>query len=72
MTSSSGPGISLKQEGISYLAADELPAVILNMVRGGPGMGNISPPNPITCRQPVAVAMAIIVQSSSRPHQFRK
>lgn len=43
MTSSSGPGISLKQEGISYLAADELPAVILNMVRGGPGMGNISP-----------------------------
>jgi 2-oxoglutarate/2-oxoacid ferredoxin oxidoreductase subunit alpha len=43
MTSSSGPGISLKQEGISYLAADELPAVIVNMVRGGPGMGNISP-----------------------------
>ena len=43
MTSSSGPGISLKQKGISYLAADELPAVILNMVRGGPGMGNISP-----------------------------
>ena len=43
MTSSSGPGISLKQEGISYLAADELPAVIVNMVRGGPGMGNTSP-----------------------------
>ena len=43
MTSSSGPGISLKQEGISYLAADELPAVVVNMVRGGPGMGNISP-----------------------------
>jgi len=43
MTSSSSPGISLKQEGISYLAADELPAVIVNMVRGGPGMGNISP-----------------------------
>ncbi|MBN1319441.1 MAG: 3-methyl-2-oxobutanoate dehydrogenase subunit VorB [Thermoleophilia bacterium] len=42
MTSSSGPGISLKQEGISYLAADELPAVIVNVVRGGPGMGNIS------------------------------
>ena len=42
MTSSSGPGISLKQEGISYLAADELPAVVVNMVRGGPGMGNIS------------------------------
>ncbi len=43
MTSSSGPGISLKQEGISYLVADELPAVIVNIVRGGPGMGNISP-----------------------------
>ena len=43
MTSSSSPGISLKQEGISYLAADELPAVIADMVRGGPGMGNISP-----------------------------
>lgn len=43
MTSSSGPGISLKQEGISYLVADELPAVVVNMVRGGPGMGNISP-----------------------------
>lgn len=43
LTSSSSPGISLKQEGISYLAADELPAVIVNMSRGGPGMGNISP-----------------------------
>jgi 2-oxoglutarate/2-oxoacid ferredoxin oxidoreductase subunit alpha len=43
MTSSSGPGMSLKQEGISYLVADELPAVIVSMVRGGPGMGNISP-----------------------------
>lgn len=43
MTSSSSPGMSLKQEGISYLAADELPAVIVNMSRGGPGMGNISP-----------------------------
>jgi 2-oxoglutarate/2-oxoacid ferredoxin oxidoreductase subunit alpha len=43
MTSSSSPGISLKQEGISYLAADELPGVIVNMMRGGPGMGNISP-----------------------------
>lgn len=43
MTSSSSPGISLKQEGISFLAAQELPAVIVNMVRGGPGLGNISP-----------------------------
>ena len=42
MTSSSSPGISLKQEGISYLASNELPAVIVNMSRGGPGMGSIS------------------------------
>jgi len=43
MTSSSSPGISLKQEGISFLAGFELPAVIVNMMRGGPGMGNIAP-----------------------------
>ena len=43
MTSSSSPGISLKQEGISYLAGSELPAVIVNIMRGGPGLGNISP-----------------------------
>jgi len=43
MTSSSSPGISLKQEGISYLAACELPAVIVNIMRGGPGLGNIAP-----------------------------
>jgi 2-oxoglutarate ferredoxin oxidoreductase subunit alpha len=43
MTSSSSPGISLKQEGISYLAGCELPAVIVNIMRGGPGLGNIAP-----------------------------
>ncbi len=42
MTSSSSPGISLKQETISYLAGAELPAVIVNVQRGGPGLGNIS------------------------------
>ncbi len=42
MTSSSSPGISLKQEGISFLAGAELPAVIVNIQRGGPGLGNIS------------------------------
>lgn len=42
MTSSSSPGISLKQEGISYLAACELPALIVNMSRGGPGLGSIA------------------------------
>jgi len=43
MTSSSSPGISLMQEGISYLAGAELPAVIVNVMRGGPGLGNIDP-----------------------------
>lgn len=43
MTSSSSPGISLKQEGISYIAASELPCVIVNVQRGGPGLGNIAP-----------------------------
>lgn len=43
ITSSSSPGISLKQEGISYIAGAELPCVILNVVRGGPGLGTIQP-----------------------------
>jgi len=43
MTSSSSPGISLKQEGISYIAGAELPCVIVNMMRGGPGLGSIQP-----------------------------
>jgi len=43
MTSSSSPGISLKQEGISYIAGAELPCVIVNMMRGGPGLGGIHP-----------------------------
>ncbi|MGF7060526.1 3-methyl-2-oxobutanoate dehydrogenase subunit VorB [Brassicibacter mesophilus] len=43
MTSSSSPGIALKQEGISYIAGAELPCVIVNIVRGGPGLGGIQP-----------------------------
>ena len=43
MTSSSSPGISLKQEGISYLAGCELPALVVNVQRGGPGLGGIQP-----------------------------
>lgn len=43
MTSSSSPGISLMQEGISYIAAAELPCVLVNMMRGGPGLGGIQP-----------------------------
>lgn len=43
MTSSSSPGVSLKQEGISYIAGAELPCVIINCMRGGPGLGTIQP-----------------------------
>ncbi|NLK43329.1 MAG: 3-methyl-2-oxobutanoate dehydrogenase subunit VorB [Tissierellia bacterium] len=43
MTSSSSPGISLKQEGISYIAGAELPCLIVNIMRGGPGLGSIQP-----------------------------
>jgi 2-oxoglutarate ferredoxin oxidoreductase subunit alpha len=43
MTTSSSPGISLKQEGITYIAGAELPCVIVNVVRGGPGLGTIQP-----------------------------
>lgn len=43
MTSSSSPGISLKQEGISYASGAQLPAVVVNMMRGGPGLGGIQP-----------------------------
>ena len=43
LTSSSSPGVSLKQEGISYLAGAELPCLIVNVMRGGPGLGTIQP-----------------------------
>ena len=43
MTASSGPGLSLMQEGMSYLAGSELPCVVIDVVRGGPGLGNIAP-----------------------------
>ena len=50
MTSSSSPGISLKQEGISYIVGAELPCVIVNMVRGGPGLGSIQPAQSDYCQ----------------------
>ena len=43
MSSSSSPGMSLMQEGISYIAGTEIPAVLINVMRGGPGLGNIAP-----------------------------
>ena len=43
MTSSSGPGVSLMQEGLSYIACSEVPVVLIDIMRGGPGLGNIQP-----------------------------
>lgn len=43
MTSSSSPGVSLKQEGISYIATSEIPCVVVNVARGGPGLGGLTP-----------------------------
>jgi 2-oxoglutarate ferredoxin oxidoreductase subunit alpha len=43
MSSSSSPGISLMQEGLSYIACSEVPAVLINIMRGGPGLGNVQP-----------------------------
>src|SRR5512136_3414924 len=43
MTSSSSPGVSLMQEGISYIVCSRVPAVLVDIVRGGPGLGNIQP-----------------------------
>ena len=43
MTSSSGPGISLMQEGLSFIACSEVPVVVVNVMRGGPGLGNVQP-----------------------------
>src|SRR5512142_1745014 len=43
MTSSSSPGVSLMQEGLSYIAGTEVPMVLVDVMRGGPGLGNIAP-----------------------------
>lgn len=50
LTSSSSPGVSLKQEGISYLAGAELPCLIVNVMRGGPGLGTSNPVRQTTSR----------------------
>lgn len=60
MTSSSSPGISLKMEGISYIAAAELPCVIVNMMRGGPGLGGFTLRKPIIFKRSKGVGMEII------------
>ncbi len=58
MTSSSSPGVSLMMEGLSYIAGTEVPAVLVDVMRGGPGLGNIAPPRAITTRSCTAAGTA--------------
>ena len=72
MTSSSSPGISLKQEGISFLAGFELPAVIVNVMRGGPGLGNIAPAQGDYFQATAAAATATTGPRCLRPARCRR
>ena len=72
MTSSSSPGISLKTEGISYLAGADLPALIVNVQRGGPGRAASSPLSPTISWRPAVPDMVISTFWSSHPPACRK
>ena len=65
MTSSSSPGISLKQEGISYLVGAEVPCVIVNMVRGGPGLGSGAAFPHVDAAGAVLVAHVVLADQSA-------
>jgi 2-oxoglutarate ferredoxin oxidoreductase subunit alpha len=69
MTSSSGPGISLMQEGLSYMACAQLPALVVNVQRGGPGLG---PHRGTTSRRSRAGGTATTGSSSSRLRRSRR
>lgn len=73
MTSSSSPGFSLMQEGLSYIAGAELPAVCVNVVRGGPGLEEPSNLHSLTIsRQPRAAVTVTTVSSPSLLLQYRR
>lgn len=72
MTSSSSPGISLMQEGISYLAGAELPCLIVNVNRAGPGLGTIQPGQGIIFNLPREEDMVITGSWCWRPPPFRR
>jgi len=77
MSSSSSPGVSLMMEGLSYIAGTELPAVLVDVMRGGPGLGNIAPAQgplrkAIIPRSSMAVGMGIITCSCWHRQAFRK
>ena len=72
MTSSSSPGISLMQEGISYLAGSELPGLIVNISRSGPGLGESLPLRETISKPHGVEAMEIIERSFLRLPRFRR
>ena len=74
LTSSSSPGVALMQEGIAYMAGAELPGLIVNVQRGGPGLGTIpSNPRRATISKPhVAAATATTTSSPSARHRCRR
>ena len=72
MTSSSSPGVSLMQEGISYMAGAEVPGLIVDVQRGGPGLGTIQPSQSDYFQATVAVAMATTIFSCSHRTLFRR
>jgi 2-oxoisovalerate ferredoxin oxidoreductase alpha subunit len=72
MTASSGPGVSLMQEGFSYLAGSELPCVVADIMRGGPASATSPPSRAIITRSSSAAATAAIAPSSSRPIRCRR
>ena len=72
MTSSSSPGISLKGEGVSYMAGADLPGVIINVQRGGPASAASSPRRPTTGRPRARLATATSRSSCTPPPPFRR
>lgn len=72
MTSSSSPGISLKQEGVSYAAGADLPLVYVNIMRGGPGLGSIAPAQGDYSSRPAAADTATTGFWCSRRQASRK
>jgi len=71
-TTSSSPGISLMSEGVSYIVGAQCPAVFVNIMRGGPGLGGSSRPRPIICRRPRESDMETAVCWSWSRLRFRR
>ena len=72
MSTSSSPGVSLMMEGLSYIAGTEVPAVLVNVMRGGPGLGNIAPSQADYNQAVMAAVTAIITTSCWRLPRCRK